>query len=141
MGDAKLIAEVAESDEHPNIKGALQWLRLFPKLRKKYRKLAKYHDDLVNYAPLTALGSTIVVAEEPFEETVFEETEVRKLHEMEARNCPMFAGENLGGCPATCLVYNRAQDITRLCQVGNSKKSCFSAIQAKNLDIYLSRQT
>ena len=122
MGDAKLIAEVAESvlwsDDFPNIKGALQWLRLFPKLRKKYRKLAKYHDDLVNHAPLTALESSIVVAEEPFEETVFEETEVRRLHEMEARNCPMFAGENLGGCPATCLVYNRAQDITRLCQVG-----------------------
>ena len=124
VGDAKLIAEVAESvlwsDDFPNIKGALQWLRLFPKLRKKYRKLAKYHDDLVNHAPLTALESSIVVAEEPFEETVFEETEVRALHEREARNCPMFAGENLGGCPATCLVYNRAQDITRLCQVGNN---------------------
>ena len=117
MGDAKLIAEVAESDEHPNIKGALQWLRLFPKLRKKYRKLAKYHDNLVNYEPMAALKKGIVTAEVPFEETVFEETDIRKLNEREKKCCPMFTGENLGGCPEHCLAYNRASDITRLCKV------------------------
>ena len=121
VGDAKLIAKVAESvlwsDDFPNIKGALQWLRLFPKLRRKYKKLAKYHDNLVNYEPMAALKKGIVTAEVPFEETVFEETEIRKLNEREKKCCPMFKGENLGGCPEHCLAYNRASDITRLCKV------------------------
>ena len=117
VGDAKLMAEMAESDDLPNIKGALQWLRLFPKLRRKYKKLAKYHDNLVNYEPMTALKKGIVTAEVPFEETVFEKTEIRQLNEREKKCCPMFTGENLGGCQEHCLAYNRASDITRLCKV------------------------
>ena len=48
-GDAKLIAEVAETEKLLSF--AIEWLWLFPQLRKKYRKLVKLHDNLVNYEP------------------------------------------------------------------------------------------
>ena len=53
VGDAKLIAEVAEKENL--LRFAIEWLRLFPQLRKRYKKLVKLHDDLVNYRPEEAI--------------------------------------------------------------------------------------
>lgn len=116
VGDAKLLAEVALDDEMENLVGAVQWLKIFPKLRKRYMKLAIRHDDLINYNPKEALEKHILTAEVPFEQTVFEKTEIKKLNDLEKARCPPFTGENLSNCVGKCLEFNRASDIAKLCQ-------------------------
>ena len=116
VGDAKLLAEVALDDEVENLVGAVQWLKIFPKLRKRYMKLAIRHDDLINYDPKEALVKNILTAEVPFEQTVFEKTDIRRLNDLEKSRCPPFTGENLSNCVGRCLEYNRASDIAKLCQ-------------------------
>ena len=116
VGDAKLLAEVALDDELENLVGAVQWLKIFPKLRKRYMKLAIRHDDLINYEPKEALSKNIFTADVPFEQTVFEKTEIRRLNDLEAARCPPFTGENLSKCVGKCLEFNRASDIAKLCQ-------------------------
>ena len=115
VGDAKLLAEVALDDEVENLVGAVQWLKIFPKLRKRYMKLAIRHDDLINYNPKEALAKNILTAEVPFEQTVFEKTEIKMLNELEKSKCPPFTAENLSNC-VRCLEFNRASDIAKLCQ-------------------------
>ena len=106
VGDAKLFAEVAESEK--DLIGALEWLKLFPKLRKRYMKLAKIHDDLVNYEPLTVIEGSIRTSEEPIEETVFDKTEIRELMIKAREFCSPF--------DTNCNEYFRASDINHLCQ-------------------------
>ena len=101
-------------EELENLVGAVQWLKVFPALRKRYLRLAARHDDLVNFRPGEALAKHIFTAAEPFEQTVFEETEISRLNEVEASRCPMFSGENLSH--ERCVEYSRAADINRLCQ-------------------------
>ena len=120
VGDAKLISEVALDDEVENLVGAVQWLKIFPKLRKRYMKLAIRHDDLINYDPKMALSKHILTAEVPFEQTVFEKTEIRRLNDLEKSRCPPFSGENLSNCLGRCLEFNRASDIAKLCQGNRS---------------------
>ena len=79
-------------------------------------KLAIRHDDLINYDPKKALSNNILTAEVPFEQTVFEKTEIRRLNDIEKSRCPPFTGENLSNCESRCLEFNRASDIARLCQ-------------------------
>ena len=92
---------------------ALQWLKIFPSLRKRYLKLAKYHDDLVNNSPEEALSRRIVIAEQPFETTLYEDTEVQRLNDLEKAKCPLFEDKHTG----SCLEFNRRSDIAKLCQV------------------------
>lgn len=115
VGDVKLFAEVAQDEN--NIIGAVQWLRLFPQLRKRYSKLVKYHDDLVNYDPRRAIKEKIRVGMDPVEETVFEETDMRRLLKAEQDLCPPFEAELKAGCPNDCLSRTRSPFIHRLCQV------------------------
>ena len=116
VGDAKLLAEVALEDELENLVGAIKWLKLFPKLRKRYMKLAIRHDDLINYDPKEAIAKNIFTAEVPFEQTVFEETEIKKLNDLQKARCPPFSSEVLADCVGRCLEFNRASDIAKLCQ-------------------------
>ena len=95
---------------------ALQWLKIFPSLRKRYLKLAKYHDDLVNNSPEEALSRRIVIAEQPFETTLYEDTEVQRLNDLEKAKCPLFEDKHTG----SCLEFNRRSDIAQLCQVMSS---------------------
>ena len=115
-GDAKLIAQVAETEKL--ISFAIEWLRVFPQLRKKYRKLVKYHDELVNYEPKTAVNMKLVTNDDPLEETIFQETMMRKLRTNHRKHCPPFVGDDTGhGCSTIeCLTYFYADEISRLCQ-------------------------
>ena len=112
-GDAKLMAEVAETEKLLSF--AIEWLRVFPQLRKKYRKLVKFHDDLVNYEPKRAINDYYVTNDDPLEETVFQETMIRKLRTNHRTQCPPFVGDDLG-CSSVCLTYFYADEISRLCQ-------------------------
>ena len=116
VGDAKLLAEVALEDEVENLVGAVQWLKIFPRLRKHYMKLAIRHDDLINNDPKKALSKHILTAEVPFEKTVKKVTEIRILNDKEKSRCPPFTGDNLSNCDGRCLEFNRASDIANLCQ-------------------------
>ena len=112
-GDAKLIAEVAQTEKL--LRFAIEWLRLFPQLRKKYRKLVKLHDDLVNYEPHKAFKLNYVTYDDPLEETVFKETMMRKLRTNERTKCPPFTGDETS-CSSDCLTYSYAEEISRLCR-------------------------
>ena len=112
-GDAKLIAEVAESEKL--LLFAIEWLRVFPQLRKKYRKLVKLHDNLVNYEPEKAIKMNLVTKDDPLEESVFQETKMRKLRGNQRRKCPPFVGDD-PGCTSDCLPYFYAEEISRLCR-------------------------
>ena len=112
-GDAKLIAEVAEREKL--VRFAIEWLRLFPQLRKKYRKLVKLHDELVNYEPEKAIMQNIVTDDDPIEETVFQETMMRKLRSKHRAQCPPFVGDD-PGCTSQCIPYFYADEISRLCR-------------------------
>ena len=113
-GDAKLIAGVAEEDNLFSY--AIEWLRLFPQLKKRYRKLVKLHDNLINYEPEKVVERNIVTFNDPVEETVFQETKMRKLREIGQARCPPFIGKDPAGCPNSCCVYYYADEISRLCR-------------------------
>ena len=93
VGDAKLLAEVAQDQK--DIFAALEWLKLFPKLQKRYRKLAKYHDDLVNYDAETVFTQQLVTSMYPVENTFMEESRIQKLISDDAEKCPSFTGKDL----------------------------------------------
>ena len=112
-GDAKLIAEVAENEKL--IRFAIEWLRVFPQLRKKYRKLVKRHDDLVNYEPDSAIKQYLVTNDDPLEETVFQETMMRKLKTDHRTQCPPFVGDD-PSCTNDCITYFYDEEISRLCR-------------------------
>ena len=112
-GDAKLIAEVAETEKL--LLFAIEWLRLFPQLRKKYRKLVRLHDNLVNYEPERAIQMNLVTKDDPLEESVFQETKMRKLRRNHRQKCPPFVGDD-PGCTSDCLPYFYAEEISRLCR-------------------------
>ena len=115
MGDAKLFAEIAE--EEKDLLAALQWLRLFPKLKKRYKKLAKVHDDLVNFEPKKVVERRIRTAFDPLEETVYEKTDVEKILNHEKTLCPPFSGDEPKLlCYNGCYIYTRGSEINRLCQ-------------------------
>ena len=44
--DVKLIADLAKEQKH--LKSQIQWLRVFPELRKKYRRAVREHNDLLS---------------------------------------------------------------------------------------------
>lgn len=117
VGDAKLFAEVAL--EENNLIGAIRWLRLFPQLKKRYKKVAKIHDDLVNYDPKRAIREKFIVGMEPVEETVFKETEMPRLMKLEQAQCPPFTGGSSvkASCPSDCISRIRSAFIHKLCQV------------------------
>ena len=131
VGDAKLLAEVALEDEVENLVGAVQWLKIFPRLRKRYMKLAIRHDDLINNDPKKALSKHILTAEVPFEKTVKKVTEIRILNDKEKSRCPPFTGENLSNCDGRCLEFNRASDIANLCQ-GDSVSISITRIRSSD---------
>ena len=115
-GDAKLIAEVAETEKL--LIFAIEWLRLFPQLRKKYRKLVKLHDKLVNYEPEKAIREGLVTYNDPVEETVFPDTQMARLRSDYRALCPPFRGEDpaMPGSSWQCVSYFYAEEISRLCQ-------------------------
>ena len=113
-GDAKLIAEVAEKENLINF--AIEWLSVFSQLRKRYRKLVKYHDNLVNYEPEKVLAQNIVTYNDPIEETVFQETEIRNRREAGRAQCPPFEGDVPNSCPSSCCKYFYDEEISRLCR-------------------------
>ena len=106
VGDAKLFAEVAESER--DLIGALEWLKLFPKLRKRYMRLAKIHDDLVNYEPNKVIEGFYKTSEEPVEETVFDRTDIKRLMNKGKDSCSPFDTD--------CKEYFEASAINHLCQ-------------------------
>ena len=91
-GDAKLIAEVAQTENLLSF--AIEWLRVFPQLRKKYRKLVKLHDNLVNFEPERAIQEGVVTYNDPIEETVIPETMIAKLRTFHRDLCPPFRGDD-----------------------------------------------
>ena len=115
-GDAKLIAEVAEAENLLSF--AIQWLRLFPQLRKKYRRLVKLHDNYVNYEPEKAIRHGVVTSDEPVEETVFPDSPMARLRRNYRSLCPPHRGEDpaMPGSSWQCLNYFYADEISRLCQ-------------------------
>ena len=115
-GDAKLIAEVAEAENLLSF--AIQWLRLFPQLRKKYRRLVRLHDNYVNYEPEKAIRHGVVTSDEPVEETVFPDSPMARLRRNYRSLCPPHRGEDpaMPGSSWQCLNYFYADEISRLCQ-------------------------
>ena len=115
VGDAKLIAEVAEKENL--LRFAIEWLRLFPQLRKRYKKLVKLHDDLVNYRPEEAIKLGMVTYDDPVEVSVVEKTEMVGLRERYRGECPPFTTSAAGTSVDinTCITYSYAEEISRLC--------------------------
>ena len=115
VGDAKLIAEVAEKENL--LRFAIEWLRLFPQLRKRYKKLVKLHDDLVNYRPEEAIKLGMVTYDDPVEVSVVEQTEMVGLRERYRAECPPFTTSATGSSVDinTCMTYSYAEEISRLC--------------------------
>lgn len=129
VSDAKLLSEIAMDDEETkNLVAAVQWLKVFPKLKKSYLKLAKYHDDLIINNPEDALSKRILTAEKPFESTINKDTDIKRLNDIEKVKCPMFKGSPTR---ESCLEFNRVSDIAKLCQVMRCHKKGFFCMLKK----------
>ena len=90
VGDAKLIAQVAEDNNHYD--SALQWLRLFPQLIKRYKKLVRIHNDLLAYHPDVAVTKEIFVFNETLDESIQTSENISVLLEKGRTQCPPFQG-------------------------------------------------
>ena len=91
VGDAKLIAQVAEEEES-HFSSAIKWLALFPQLRKRYKKLVTLHNDLLAYHPDVAVTKEIFTFNETVDESLPSQTQISELLEKGRSMCPPFQG-------------------------------------------------
>ena len=90
VGDVKLIAHVAEEEKQYST--ALRWLKLFPQLRKRYKKLATIHNELVAFNPEEAVRKEIFTFDDTVDETLAHESQLVALQEIGRKQCPPFQG-------------------------------------------------
>ena len=129
VGDAKLIAQVAEEENHYS--SALKWLALFPQLRKRYKKLVTLHNELIAYYPDVAVTKEIFTFNETVDESLPSDNKLSELIKKGRSQCAPFQGKpkqkktmtkftTIGddtGCVGSCIPYYYFPEIKSLCQV------------------------
>ena len=91
VGDVKLIAQVAEDDNHYS--SAIKWLRLYPQLRKRYKKLVSVHNELLAFYPEVAVTKEIFLFDKTIGETIPSASNISDLLEKGRSQCPPFQGK------------------------------------------------
>ena len=137
VGDAKLIAQVAEEENHYS--SAIKWLALFPQLRKRYKKLVTLHNELLAYYPDVAVTKEIFTFNETVDESLPSDNKLPELIKKGRSQCPPFQGKpnkrkpitklsTIGddtGCVGSCIPYYYFPEIKSLCQVCQGSLNSF----------------
>ena len=91
VGDAKLIAQVAEMENHYS--SAIKWLALFPQLRKRYKKLVTVHNELLAYHPDVVVTKEIFTFNETVDESIPSDDKLSEFVKKGRSQCPPFQGK------------------------------------------------
>ena len=116
-GDLGLIARLAE--EEKDLRSATAWLAQSPRLRKRYRKLVRLHDDLLNYEAEEAVERGWVLSDQPLAISGLEQSRFRNIFSEKRKLCPPFVTadpEEEELSTRDCLTYFYSAEISRLCR-------------------------